>query len=304
MEFKDRLPGMIESFLFIVGDEGLTIKQLTSLTERKESEVTEAIDWLHMSYEERKESGIMLKQFGGAYRLVTKADFAEDIKRLLENPSPKSMTQASLEVLAIIAYRQPVTRVEIDDLRGVKSEGPINTLIAKGLIMEKGRSEGSGRAILFGTTDLFLDRFGLASLDGLPPLSQEEEGETVETDLFMTKFQEAFAMENDWRRKHFLKRAIIVVLFFTLLVGGGLKEVAASGQAWAVIDADTGRLLEGHNENVRLPIASLTKIWTAFTFIESGSSARRCHQFRHKLLQQKDRPFIYSKGWRLKQMPC
>ncbi len=66
-----------------------------------------------------------------------------------------------------------------------------------------------------------------------------------------------------------MKRAIIVVLFFTLLVGGGLKEVAASGQAWAVIDADTGRLLEGHNENVRLPIASLTKIWTAFTFIES-----------------------------------
>lgn len=66
-----------------------------------------------------------------------------------------------------------------------------------------------------------------------------------------------------------MKRTIIVVLFFTLLVGGGLKEAAASGQAWAVIDADTGRLLEGHNENVRLPIASLTKIWTAFTFIES-----------------------------------
>ena len=69
-----------------------------------------------------------------------------------------------------------------------------------------------------------------------------------------------------------MKRAIIVVLFFTLLFGGGLKEVAASGQAWAVIDADTGRLLEGHNENVRLPIASLTKIWTAFTFIESGTA--------------------------------
>ncbi|KAA0966169.1 SMC-Scp complex subunit ScpB [Sporosarcina sp. ANT_H38] len=197
MKFNDRLPGMIESFLFIVGDEGLTIKQLTSLTEHKESEVAKAIDRLRMGYEERKESGIMLKQFGGAYRLVTKAEFVEDIKRLLENPSPKSMTQASLEVLAIIAYRQPVTRVEIDDLRGVKSEGPINTLISKGLIMEKGRSEGSGRAILFGTTDLFLDRFGLESLDGLPPLSQEEDGEAVETDLFMTKFQEAFAMEND-----------------------------------------------------------------------------------------------------------
>jgi segregation and condensation protein B len=197
MEKEGRLSGMIESFLFIVGDEGLTPKQLITLTERKESEVIEAIDWLRTNYERRSDSGIELKVFGGAYRLVTKAEFAEDIKRLLENPSPKSMTQASLEVLAIIAYRQPVTRVEIDDLRGVKSEGPINTLIAKGLIMEKGRSEGSGRAILYGTTDLFLDRFGLESLEELPPLSQEEEGEIVETDLFMTKFQEAFAMEND-----------------------------------------------------------------------------------------------------------
>ncbi len=197
MEKEGRLSGMIESFLFIVGDEGLTPKQLITLTERKESEVIEAIDWLRTNYERRSESGIELKVFGGAYRLVTKAEFAEDIKRLLENPSPKSMTQASLEVLAIIAYRQPVTRVEIDDLRGVKSEGPLNTLIAKGLIMEKGRSEGSGRAILYGTTDLFLDRFGLESLEELPPLSQEEEGEIVETDLFMTKFQEAFAMEND-----------------------------------------------------------------------------------------------------------
>jgi segregation and condensation protein B len=197
MKIENRLPGMIESFLFIIGDEGLTIKQLTALTEHDESEVTEVIDWLRTNYEERSDSGIELKVFGGAYRLVTKAEFAEDIKRLLENPSPKSMTQASLEVLAIIAYRQPVTRVEIDDLRGVKSEGPINTLIAKGLIMEKWRIEGSGRAILYGTTDLFLDRFGLESLVDLPPLSQEEEGETIETDLFMTKFQEAFAVEND-----------------------------------------------------------------------------------------------------------
>ena len=107
------------------------------------------------------------------------------------------MTQASLEVLAIIAYKQPVTRVEIDDLRGVKSEGPVSTLIAKGLIMEKGRSEGTGRAILYGTTELFLDRFGLESLDGLPPLAQEEEDDTGETDLFMTKFQEAFEMEDN-----------------------------------------------------------------------------------------------------------
>ncbi|WP_318617226.1 SMC-Scp complex subunit ScpB [Sporosarcina sp. YIM B06819] len=197
LDTKDRLSGMIESFLFLVGDEGLTVKQLTVLTERSEAEVNVSIDWLRLSYEQRTESGITLKLFGGAYRLVTKAEFADDIKRLLENPSPKSMTQASLEVLAIIAYRQPVTRVEIDDLRGVKSEGPISTLIAKGLIMEKGRSEGSGRAILYGTTDLFLDRFGLESLQELPPLQQEEDNVAGDTDLFMTKFQEAFAMDDN-----------------------------------------------------------------------------------------------------------
>ena len=152
---------------------------------------------LQTSYERRSDSGITLKLLGGAYRLVTKAEFVDDLKRLLENPTPKSMTQASLEVLAIIAYKQPVTRVEIDDLRGVKSEGPVSTLVAKGLIMEKGRSEGTGRAILYGTTELFLDRFGLESLDGLPPLAQEEEDDTGETDLFMTKFQEAFEMEDN-----------------------------------------------------------------------------------------------------------
>ncbi|WP_342512308.1 SMC-Scp complex subunit ScpB [Sporosarcina sp. FSL K6-1522] len=195
MEMEDRLAAMLESFLFIAGDDGLSVKQLAGLIEREETAVMAVLERLRQGYESREDSGITLKVFGGAYRLVTKAEFADVIKRLLENPAPKSMTQASLEVLAIIAYRQPVTRVEIDDLRGVKSEGPINTLIAKGLIMEKGRSEGSGRAILYGTTELFLDRFGLASLEGLPPLQQEEDQGVGDTDLFMTKFQEAFAIE-------------------------------------------------------------------------------------------------------------
>ena len=150
----NRLIGMIESFLFIAGDEGLTKRQLIALTEEKEAEVIEALDELRLNYERRTDSGLTLKLFGGAYQLVTKAEYAEDIKRLLENPSPQSMTKASLEVLAIIAYKQPVTRVEIDDLRGVKSEGPLHTLVSRGFIMEKGRSEGSGRAILYGTTEL------------------------------------------------------------------------------------------------------------------------------------------------------
>lgn len=198
MQTDDRLIGMIESFLFIAGDEGLTMKQLIVLTEQFEEVLIQALNDLVSIYESQNSRGLTLKRFGGTYRLVTKAEFADDIKRLLENPSPQSITKASLEVLAIIAYKQPVTRVEIDDLRGVKSEGPIHTLISRGFIMEKGRSEGTGRAILYGTTDLFLDRFGLASLEMLPPLMLNEENEDDgNTDLFMTQFQEAFAIEND-----------------------------------------------------------------------------------------------------------
>ncbi|MDS9470786.1 SMC-Scp complex subunit ScpB [Sporosarcina pasteurii] len=192
-----RLLGMIESFLFIAGDEGLTLKQLTALTAEDEATVLQALQDLLDTYEEEIYRGITLKHYGGAYRLVTKAEFAEDIKRLLENPSPQTITKASLEVLAIIAYKQPVTRVEIDDLRGVKSEGPLHTLISRGFIMEKGRSEGTGRAILYGTTDLFLDRFGLKSIADLPPLKLEEDDEVESNDLFMTQFQEAFEIDND-----------------------------------------------------------------------------------------------------------
>ncbi|AOV09210.1 SMC-Scp complex subunit ScpB [Sporosarcina ureilytica] len=188
---------MIESFLFIAGDEGLTLKQLTTLTVEDEATMSQALQDLLNAYEEEKYRGITLKQYGGAYRLVTKAEFAEDIKRLLENPSPQTITKASLEVLAIIAYKQPVTRVEIDDLRGVKSEGPLHTLISRGFIMEKGRSEGTGRAILYGTTDLFLDRFGLESIKDLPPLKLEEDDDAESNDLFMTQFQEAFEIDND-----------------------------------------------------------------------------------------------------------
>lgn len=196
MKTSEQLLGMLESFLFVAGDEGLTLKQLAMLAELKHDQVADLLEQLHNSYEDRQTSGITLKQYGGAYRLVTKAEYADDIQRLLENPSPQSMTKASLEVLAIIAYKQPVTRVEIDDLRGVKSEGALQTLVSRGFVMEKGRSEGTGRAILYGTTDLFLDRFGLASLDSLPPLEIEEQAES-DTDLFMTQFQEAFAIEND-----------------------------------------------------------------------------------------------------------
>lgn len=194
----ERLSGMLESFLFIAGDDGLTLSQIASLLQIETDAAAEIAERLRVNYEERRDSGITLRLYGGHYRLVTKAEFADDILRMLENPARNSITQASMEVLAIIAYKQPVTRVEIDDLRGVKSDGPIQTLVAKGFVMEKGRMEGSGRPILYGTTDLFLDRFGLESIDMLPPLVEGEDEESFgDTDLFMTKFQEAFEITEE-----------------------------------------------------------------------------------------------------------
>jgi len=179
--------------LFVVGDDGLTIKQLSQLLGEQDEIIVQAMDALKNAYEKDIARGITVKEMAGVYQLITKSDLADIIQRLVENPTAQSLSQASLEVLAIVAYKQPITRVAIEDLRGVKCERPIQTLVSRGLIKEIGRSEGTGRAILYGTTKEFLHYFGLNSVEEMPPLPEEELAETEqETDLFMTKFQEAF----------------------------------------------------------------------------------------------------------------
>lgn len=190
------LMSKIEALLFVVGDDGLTVKQLATLLEEDEMEIEAALSELKTNYDQSEERGITMKQLAGTYQLVTKSEVSETIKKLVENPNSHVLTTASLEVLAIIAYKQPITRAEIEDLRGVKSERPIQTLVSRGLIQEVGRAEGTGRAILYGTTKEFLNYFGLTDLTELPPLPDGEfEAETEETDLFMTKFQEVFNNE-------------------------------------------------------------------------------------------------------------
>src|SRR5690554_3038817 len=186
----------IEALLFVVGDDGLTVKQLATLLGEDEMEIEAALSELKTNYDQSEERGITMKQLAGTYQLVTKSEVSETIKKLVENPNSHVLTTASLEVLAIIAYKQPITRAEIEDSRGVKSERPIQTLVSRGLIQEVGRAEGTGRAILYGTTKEFLNYFGLTDLTELPPLPDGEfEAETEETDLFMTKFQEVFNNE-------------------------------------------------------------------------------------------------------------
>lgn len=192
---KTNLSSKIEALLFVAGDDGLTLKQLQFLTEVSHEELQVGINELDERYRSSV-SGIALKELAGVFQLVTKQEVAETIQKLVENPTVQSLSQASLEVLAIIAYKQPITRIEVEDLRGVKSEKALQTLTAKGLVQEAGRVEGTGRAILYATTKEFLNYFGLKNLEELPPLPEETASDMDEdTDLFMTNFQQTFKEE-------------------------------------------------------------------------------------------------------------
>jgi segregation and condensation protein B len=184
---------ILEGLLFAAGDEGLSLKQLASVLEIDEPVALEIIEDLKQEYQ-KKERGLSLVEVAGVYQLTTKKEHAPYLKRLVETPSNQTLSQAALETLAIIAYKQPITRIEIEEIRGVKSERPIQTLLAKGLIQDVGRREGSGRAILYGTTREFLDYFGLKTIEELPSLSDNIEEEFIqeEAELFFEKFNETF----------------------------------------------------------------------------------------------------------------
>lgn len=185
--------GIVESLLFAAGDEGLSLKQLASVLEVTEEHVLEIIEDMREEYERNKDRGLVIAQLAGTYQFVTKKENAPYLKRMVESPATSHLSQAALETLAIIAYKQPITRVEIEEIRGVKTERPIQTLIAKALIKEVGRADGAGRAYLYGTTKEFLDYFGLRNLQELPPLPEKVEEDYIqeEADLFFEKFQEA-----------------------------------------------------------------------------------------------------------------
>jgi segregation and condensation protein B len=183
---------ILESLLFAAGDEGLSLKQLAEVLEVNELKASEIIEELKKEYERDDKRGIMLVQLAGTFQLATKKENSTYLKKLVESPHTSTLSQAALETLAIIAYKQPITRAEIEEIRGVKTERPLHTLMAKALIKEVGRAEGTGRAYLYGTTKEFLDYFGLKSIKELPQLPEKVEDEFIqeEADLFFEKFQE------------------------------------------------------------------------------------------------------------------
>lgn len=184
---------ILESLLFAAGDEGLSIKQISQVLGIDSIFTKELLEQLTEEFNSDKNRGITIVQFADHFQLATKKENSVYLKKLVESPSTSTLSQAALETLAIIAYKQPITRTEIEEIRGVKTERPIQTLIGKVLIKETGRAEGTGRAILYGTTKEFLDYFGLRNIEELPPLPDKVEEEYIqeEADLFFEKFQEA-----------------------------------------------------------------------------------------------------------------
>lgn len=181
----------IEGLLFISGDEGITLGDLAKVTGFMKPAIRKLLNDLAHRYAADPNSALVLLQSDDTYRIATKQGLAPVIKHYFEVPLTVPLTTALLETLAIIAYRQPITRLEIDDIRGVQSSGAIQKLMVRGLVDTKGRLDAPGRPFLYVTTTNFLDYFGLASLDELPPLPEESDLDQAQLsgDLFLEALQ-------------------------------------------------------------------------------------------------------------------
>lgn len=165
---KQRIKSIIESILFVTG-EPLSLRDISINLEMPPRYIEEILNEMIIDYE-ASDRGIKLISIKGDYQLVTKSENSDYIQKLLKKNKRQSLSQASLESLAIIAYKQPITRIDIDEIRGVKSESAIQKLIEKNLIKESGRLDVPGRPILYSTTDEFLRQFELNDLKELPSL--------------------------------------------------------------------------------------------------------------------------------------
>ena len=161
---------VLEGLLFVAGDDGITLEEASYILELEKSAVRQLLDELKKRLEDEN-SGLELLLTASHYKLVTKASLKSYIEKYAVSPYSSQLSQASLETLAIIEYKQPVTRVDIESIRGVQSSGSIQKLLLRDLIEEAGRLETPGRPKLYKTTAYFMDYFGLESLDALPDAS-------------------------------------------------------------------------------------------------------------------------------------
>jgi len=184
------LLGVLEGVLFVVGDEGITLEEMSHILEISKDEVKELLLQLKEKYES-SDRGLRIRYLGDAFKLTTKEEHKAYYQKFLVSATDHTLSAAALEVLAIIAYNEPITRVEIDEIRGISSSFTIRKLVAKGLVKEAGKSDLPGRPNLYKITKEFLDYFGLATKDDLPNIDQFlPKDEDSKKDLFTSIYKE------------------------------------------------------------------------------------------------------------------
>ncbi len=179
----------LEGLLFVVGDDGLTINQMMDILEVNHEEAVELIDSLKKEYD-KDSRGIRIHFLGNTFKLTTKNEHRMYYQKLLVNEENNRLSNSALETLAIVAYNEPITRIEIDEIRGVSSAWIVRKLVARGLIKECGKSEQAGHPILYKTTSEFLDYFGLSTIDDLPKVIRPNEEVKDNIDLYKSKYEE------------------------------------------------------------------------------------------------------------------
>ena len=172
MASKKSIKSALESMMFVWG-EPLDVKTAADVFNMNRQEIYECFLELQKEYEQEGR-GIVIREVNKAFQFVTREENADYIERLCTPVKARRLSQSALEVLAIVAYKQPVTKGEIEAIRGIKCDRVMDGLIRKELVCEKGRSDAVGRPILYGTTDAFLKNFGFSSLKELPPIDDLE----------------------------------------------------------------------------------------------------------------------------------
>lgn len=170
------LSALVEAILF-VSPEPISADQIAKLLDSTPRLIKKAFEEIDASYQGR---GLRLQYHNNKVQITTAPEAAPVLEKMLDLETTSTLSQAALEALSIIAYQQPITRPQVDSIRGVNSDGVLRTLLTKGLIDEVGRAEGPGRPILYSTTTEFLKYFGLTSYEELPPLDIEEITETTD----------------------------------------------------------------------------------------------------------------------------
>lgn len=182
--------GLIEGVLFVVGDEGITLKKLSEIINITEEEIKEYLSLLQKDYESDNR-GIRISFLGNAFKLTTKSIHKEYYEKLIVDRGTQTLSSAMLEVLAIIAYNEPITRIKIDEIRGVSSAQIVRKLVARNFIKECGKERTLGRPNLYKTTNEFLDYFGLSTKNDLPKLEEiNVVHEDEEIDLYSSAYKE------------------------------------------------------------------------------------------------------------------